>query len=139
MVMGVLLLVRVRLARMPGTLTWNTFFGTIRAWRAEWGKSITIVPAAQDWPLAQKLGMSGPAYPRIYHHFVVWQPGNTWVLDLKANSFIILSANGGGGDLSGSRMSIEQYTNAVKATPGHYVFDQAVFDLASLPDLGSCP
>ena len=122
-----------------GTLIWNTSAGTLRAWRAEWAKSITIVPTAQDWPLAQKLGMSGPAYPRIYHQFVIWQPGNTWVLDLKTNSFVVLSTNGGGGDLSGSRMSIEQYTTAVKTTPGHYVFDQAVFDLSPLPDFAPCP
>lgn len=32
--------------------------------------------------------------------------------------------------LSGSRMSIEQDTAATRATPGHYVFEQAVVDLA---------
>ncbi|CAN5371085.1 hypothetical protein BH10ACT8_BH10ACT8_15130 [soil metagenome] len=122
-----------------GTLVWNTSAGTLRAWRAEWGKSITIVPTADGWPLALKLGMSGPAYPRIYHQFVVWEPGDTWVLDLKTNSFVILSENGGGEELSGSLLAIEHYSSAVKPTfGGTHVFDQAVLDLASMPDLPAC-
>ena len=120
-----------------GTMIWNTTDAALRAWRQEWGHSITLVPAL-GWPLGQKLGLSGPGYPRIYRQFVVWEPGNVYVLDLKTNSFTRLSSHAGGEELSGSRLSIEQYTSAVKPTVGTYVFDQAVIDLATLPDLDAC-
>jgi hypothetical protein len=122
-----------------GTLIWNTSKGAIRGWNQQWGRSITLVPALDDWPLGQQLGLSGPAYPRIYHQYVIWQPGKTYVLDLKTNSFTALSRAPGGEELSGSHLAIEQYSSTAEpARVGTYAFDQTVLDLALLPDLGLC-
>ncbi|UQX89288.1 hypothetical protein M6D93_04605 [Jatrophihabitans telluris] len=121
-----------------GTLVWGTFSGNLMAWRPEWGRSITLVPF--DWPLGEKLGLSGAGYPRIFKQFVVWQPGSTYVLDLKTNSFAELIANAGGEDMTGSQLAMEWYTEAEpKKEAGKWPFDASIIDLSTLPDLDPCP
>ena len=123
-----------------GTLIWNTSTGQLRGWRADWGRSITLLPGNTDvWPLGQKIGTSGAGYPRIYRHFVVVHDGVTMVLDLRTNSLAVLSTNAGAEDTSGSTASVSQYSTSSKPAFGEaFSLDVTVFSLAGLPDLSAC-
>ena len=122
-----------------GTLIWNTADAALKGWNARWGRSITLFPSFSDWPLGARLQMSGPGSPRIYHQYVAMYSGNDYVLDLKTNSFVQLTRNAGGEDMSGPALAIEQYTNPGRPARYHYIFDQTVLRLDQLPDLHPCP
>jgi hypothetical protein len=113
----------------------------IRAWRPGWGKSITLVPSGSEWPEGAKLGISGPVYPRLYKHFLVWNSGATFVLDLLTDTFAQLDPadHAGGEDLSGSILALQPSTNVSSntAAPTH-AFDQYLINLVGLPGLPRC-
>jgi len=113
----------------------------IRAWRPEWGRSITLVPSGGEWPEGSRLGISGPVYPRLYRHFLVWNSGATFVLDLLTDTFAELDPpdHAGGEDLSGSILALQPSTNVSSntAAPTH-AYDQYLIDLATLPGLPRC-
>jgi len=122
-----------------GTLIWDTSDGALRGWNAQWGRSITLMPGNSSSQTG-KLHISGAGYPRIHGRFVAVDERQEDVLDLKTNSFVEVTTHAGGGDLSGSRLAIEQYASAKKpAFGGPYYTDQTVLDLAKLPDLPRCP
>lgn len=124
-----------------GTLIWNTNTGQLRGWRADWGRSITLLPGNADvWPLGQKIGMSGAGYLRIHGHYVVAQDGVPVVLDLKTNSLAVLASHAGGEDMSGSTVSVAQYSSETKPVYGQPAnYDVTVFNIDGLPDLAGCP
>lgn len=133
-------------ADAPNTMTsdgdlvlWSTDL-VVRAWRASWGRSITLIPDASNWPAGSRLGLSGPTYVRLYGHFVIWSPGANLVLDLTTNSFAQLQSHPGGEDLAGSIVSLEQYTSSTRpnSSAQTFQFDQVVLDLRGLPDLPGC-
>lgn len=114
----------------------------VKAWRPSWGRSITLIPSSVDWPEGQRLGIAGPTYVRLYRNFLVWNPGNTYVLDLKTNSFAALDhgSASAGEDMSGSVLSMQDYTapNSYNKTAHLYEFNQTLLDLQGLPDLPPC-
>jgi hypothetical protein len=121
-------------------IVWATDL-VIRAWRPEWGRSITLVPSGGEWPEGSRLGISGPVYPRLYKHFLVWNSGATFVLDLLTDTFAELDPpdHAGGEDLSGSILALQPSTNVSSntAAPTH-AYDQYLINLATLPGLARC-
>jgi hypothetical protein len=133
-------------ADAPNTMTsdgdlvlWSTD-QVVRAWRASWGRSITLIPDASGWPAGARLGLSGPTYVRLYGRFVIWNPGANYVLDLVTNSFAQLQPHPGSDELAGSIASLEQYTSTAPPDPSAqtFQFDQVLLDLRPLPDLPAC-
>jgi hypothetical protein len=120
-------------------IIWNAALGALRAWRPSWGKSISLLP--QDWPEGIKLGMSSPASPRLYDHFVIWQPSQTYALDLRTNTFTRLTPKPvSESGVSGSILSIEDTSTPldVAKARGQQQWDQYVVNLKSLPGLPRC-
>jgi hypothetical protein len=121
-------------------VVWSTDL-VIRAWRPGWGRSITLVPSGGEWPEGSRLGISGPVYPRLYKHFLVWNSGATFVLDLLTDTFAELDPpdHAGGEDLSGSILALQPSTNVSSntAAPTH-AYDQYLINLATLPGLARC-
>lgn len=116
--------------------------GVLRAWRPAWRRSITLVPAPVGWPLGRRLQMSGASYPRIYGHFLVFESGGVFVLDLTTDTFaqLIPESHVGQDKMSAGMLSIEAYTNRTKGnvvTP-KIQYDQYLFSLRGLPDLPRC-
>jgi hypothetical protein len=113
----------------------------VRAWRASWGKSVTLVPSGPSWPDGQRLQIAGPTYPALYGHFLVWNAGGVFVLDLRTGSFAQLAASGrvAGEETIDDMVSIEEYTTpAGNQVAARYQWNQYLFSLKGLPDLPAC-
>jgi hypothetical protein len=125
-------------------LVWNVGAlpgGGMRAWRPAWGRSITILPNL-GWPLGTKLEMSSADMPRLYDHFVVFQPSSTYLIDLHTNTFARFNTLPGSEEVTGSQLNIEHFTTATSFTKNEanltlsrYQMDQYLIDMSHLPDL----
>lgn len=120
---------------------WDNAKGALLAWRPQWGKTVTILPSFIDSPLAQKLGMSNATMPRLVGHFVIFQTGEIYVLDLKTNSFARLTNTASGEDLSGSALMLWELTSqdSYNKATGEEQTNGYVMNLSGLPDLPGCP
>lgn len=119
-------------------IIWNAALGALRAWRPVWGRSISLLP--QEWKLAYKLNISAPANPRLYKHFIVWQPSVTYVLDLRTYSFARITPRVSESDVSGPYVSvIDTDTNLdVAKRRGEQRWTQHLLNLDRLPGLPGC-
>jgi hypothetical protein len=119
-------------------IVWGTLHANMRAWTPAWGRSITIIPS--DWPAGRRVGVTAsPGQPRLYGHFLVWEPGTVWVLDLKTNTIAPLTRTFAVENLSGSMLSVEAYTAATaRGLVNDEQWDQFIIDLAHMPDLPAC-
>jgi hypothetical protein len=119
-------------------IIWNAAMGALRAWTPQWGRSISLLP--QHWPEALKLHMSVPANPRLYGHFVVWQPSETYVLDLRTNTFARVTPNAGESEVTGRFLSLADTTTplSVARSRGQQQWNQYLVDLATVPGLARC-
>lgn len=127
--------------RTDGNLiVWSTD-QLIRAWQPAWKRTVTLIPSAvEGWPEATTLQLGPPGYPRLYGHFLVWDSNGTYVLDLRNDVFSRFETAAGGLDLSGSMLSIEQYSagTTYNRTTNVGTYDQHVVDLSKLDDLPNC-
>jgi hypothetical protein len=110
--------------------------GGLRAWRPTWGRSITIFPNL-GWPVGLALQLGAADMPRLTGHFLVFQPSSTYVIDLRTNTFARLAANPGTEEVSGSQLSLQEYTtpNSYTKSPVRLQLDQYLLNMQSLPDL----
>ncbi|UQX87612.1 hypothetical protein M6D93_15070 [Jatrophihabitans telluris] len=121
-----------------GTLSWSTRMGELRAWRVQWGSSITLLPGTGA--VTTRLGLSDQLVPRVYRDFVVISAGGTYVLDLRTNSLARLGKSSTAGDLTGSILALRDYGSHDPVTgAGIGPSGVAVVDLAHLPRLPRCP
>jgi hypothetical protein len=124
-------------------LVWNSdsgpHAGTLRVWRSRLNRSLTVLSSPTTWPTAQRLGMSFPTYPAVYQHFLVWDAGGVFVLDLDTNSFAQIgpAAHGGGVLLGGSWLATAPTTQRQVNKPDR-PRDEYLFDLHGLPHLPRC-
>jgi len=120
-------------------VVWSTPKMELRAWRAAWGRSITLVPRIW-WP-EQKLGVNAVDDPQIYGHFLSWRGG--WVLDLTTNTFASLTTANGSDCVSGSGDWLAWCDldpgSSNPAPPGGNPYTQYLINLKGLPDLPGCP
>jgi hypothetical protein len=122
-------------------IIWNTWEGGLRAWKASWGRSITLVPNIDStWPEIQKLGLSDATMPALYGHFLVFNPSETYVLDLHTNTFAQIVTTPDNEDVTGPWMSVEAYTtqNSYDRATNVGTYNQYLVNLSQLPDLPSC-
>jgi hypothetical protein len=118
---------------------WNAALGAVRAWRSSWGRSISLLP--QDWPEAFKLGLGAPAHPRLYRHFLIWQPSETYVLDLQTDSFAQVTPKVSEFEVSGPILSVEDTSTPLEVSKRRHLeeqWDQHLMNLAELPHLRRC-
>jgi len=120
-------------------VVWDTSDGGLRGWRPSWQRTVTLFPDLQQQRPAALADLGQPAMPRIYGHFLVWSDRQTYLLDLRTDSFVRLTPNHGVEDLAGSRLAMWQYaTDGRPAAPGHLTGTAYLLDLAALPGLPGC-
>ena len=119
-------------------VVWSTPKLELRAWRAAWGRSITLVP--RIWWSDQKLGVNAVDDPQLYGHFLIWRGG--WVLDLTTNSFASLTKLNvsQGPTVAGDWLAWWDLGPGASnpPPPGGNPYTQYLINLKGLPDLPDC-
>ena len=117
-------------------VVWASSSYELKAWRAAWGKSVTLVPSFDHWTWGRSLPVYHVDYPQLYGHFLFWDGG--WVLDLTTNSFAALGAVAAGGapTITGDWLA---WWELGKSESGTRTYTQYLIELKGLPDLPSCP
>lgn len=120
-------------------LVWDTTAGGLKAWRPSWQKSLSLFPDLSQVRPAAWAEMGQPAMPRLWGNYLIWSDKQTYVLDLRTNSFVQLTANHGTEDLAGSQLGLWEYTTDSRpSAPGQLIGTAYLLDLAQLPQLPGC-
>lgn len=119
-------------------IVWDTGNGGLRGWRPSWGKSIDVLPGL-DQRIAKWPDSDSPNAPRLWGPYLLWQAPQTYLLDLRTNTFTRLNTHRGSSEMDGSLLSIWQYTEDKKPTDFKALHGmQYAIDLAKLPGPLQC-
>jgi hypothetical protein len=120
-------------------VVWDSNAGGLRAWSAELGRTVTVLPKLSDAP-ASLLNVASANDLDISGRFLAWDDGGpSFLMDLATDSIVQLSTQHGGVESSDSRISFWQF---VKPTPPSGNVDEIAaysLDAKHLPDLPGCP
>ncbi len=120
-------------------IAWDTDDNSLRAWRPEWGKSITLFPGLSHKRPKSFADIEG-GNPRLWGPYLIWSDHYAWVLDLRTDAFVQLNVHPSASEVHGSLVSIWQQLDDIVQRPGKLYPEQAmVLDLATLPGLPACP